>query len=57
MLNKRAASLDTLEEACTSKEKVGAQFDEATTAIVQANTRRKLLEADLEQAKANQLKL
>ena len=38
-------------------EKVGAQFDETTTAIAQAHKRRKLLEVDLERAKANELEL
>ena len=38
-------------------EKAGAQFDETTTAIAQAHKRRKLLEADLERAKANELEL
>jgi len=36
VLNKRATLLDKLEEARTSVEKVGVQFDEATAAIVQA---------------------
>jgi len=38
-------------------EKVGAQVDETTTAITQAHKRRKLLEVDLERAKANKLEL
>ena len=38
-------------------EKVSAQFDETTTAIAQAHKRRKLLEVDLERAKANELEL
>jgi len=35
-------------------EKVEAQFNEATTSIAQAHKQRKLLEADLEQGKANE---
>ena len=38
-------------------EKVEAQFDEATTSITQAHKRRKLLETELEQAKANEREL
>jgi len=38
-------------------EKVEEQFDEATTSIAQAHKRRKLLEAEPEQAKANELEL
>jgi len=57
MLNKRTTLLDKLGEAWASVEKVGAQFDEATTTIAQVHKRRKLLEADLERAKANELEL
>ena len=57
VLSKRAALLDKLGEARASVEKVGPQFDETTTAIAQAHKRRKLLEADLERAKANELEL
>ena len=38
-------------------EKVGAQFDETTATIAQAHKQRKLLEADLERAKVNELEL
>ena len=37
--------------------KVSAQFDETTTTVAQAHKRRKLLEADLERAKADELEL
>ena len=57
VLNKRVALIDKLGEARASVEKAGAQFDETTTAIAQAHKRRKLLEADLERAKANELEL
>ena len=57
VLNKRAALIDKLGEARASVEKVGVQFDETTTAIAQAHKRRKLLEADLERAKASELEL
>ena len=52
--NKRATLLSKLGEAQASVEKVEAQFDEATTSIAQAHKRRKLLETELEQAKANE---
>jgi len=51
--NKRASLLDKLGEARASVEKVKAQFDKATTSIAQAHKRRKLLEAELKQVKAN----
>ena len=55
--NKLAAVLDKLGEAWASVEKLEAQIDEATSSIAQANKWRKLLEAELEQAKANEREL
>ena len=52
--NRQVALLDKLDVARASVEKVEAQFDEATTSIAQAHKPRKLLEAELEQAKANE---
>jgi len=57
VLSKRVPLLNKLGEARASIEKVGAQFDEITTAIVQAHKQRKPLEVDLEQAKATELEL
>ena len=57
VLNKRATLIDKLGEAPASVEKVGAQFDETTTTVAQAHKRRKLLEAYLERAKADELEL
>ena len=55
--NKRATLLDKLGEVRALVEKVGAQFDEATTSISQAHKRRMLLETDLERAKATKQEL
>ena len=57
MLNKWVVLSDKLEEARALAENVGTQLDETTTAIAQAHKLRKLLEADLEWAKANKLEL
>jgi len=57
VLSKQTALFDKLGEAQASMEKVGAQFDKTTTTITQAHKRRKLLEADLDRAKVNELEL